>query len=242
MSMVRIHEEQRVPFELIDLSVENPNEQSDDEFSALVEEIIEHGWTDRVVLIGPFEDGRYKMTSGEHRYKAALVLEMEELPAVVVPPDEWDDDVRKVQLVKQNVLRGRLNPVKFTELFNDLAARYDVETTQRMMGFTKQDAFDRLYEDAKKALPPGMAEKLEGVRGELKTIDDLSLVLNRLFTEYGDTLMFHAMFFAWGGREHVMVQLEAPGAWQRVKRFVQWCVDEKVAVDEALMERMDWPV
>lgn len=232
---------EEIDIDLLDPSDENPNEMTDDEFSALVEEVADHGWLTPLQVIGPGPNGRYKLFGGHHRVKVAEVLGMTRLPCVVVDPDAFDDDFRKLQLVRQNILHGSLNPEKFTRLYNEMAKRYDGEVLRRMFAFTKTDAFDRLYLDAKKALPPDMQRKLEDVRKELKTVDDLSLVLNRLFTEYGNTLDSNFMFFSWGGKEHIMIQLSAPGAWQRVSVFARWCVQEKVKIDEELMTRMEWP-
>jgi len=234
------------PTEMISLDTvveyeDNPNEMSDDMFSALVEEIAESGWLVPIQVAGPDPDGTYRLIGGHHRKKAALVLGMDEVPAIVVDPVVFDRDRQEIQVVKQNVLHGELNPEKFTALFNKLAQKYDAEVLRREMAFTKGDAFNKVYLDAKKALPPEMQDKLEEVRNELKTVDDLSLVLNRLFTDYGSTVKFHAMFFSYGGREHVMVQLTAPSAWHRIKAFIDWCVENKVMVDEQFMQRMDWP-
>lgn len=220
---------------------DNPNEMSDDMFSLLVEEIAESGWLVPIQVAGPDPDGTYRLIGGHHRKKAALVLGIEEVPAIVVDPVVFDRDRQEIQVVKQNVLHGDLNPEKFTALFNKLAQRYDADLLRREMAFTKSDAFNKVYLDAKKALPPEMQAKLEEVREELKTVDDLSLVLNRLFTDYGSTVKFHAMFFSWGGRDHVMVQLNSPASWHRIKAFVNWCVENKVMVDEQFMQRMDWP-
>jgi hypothetical protein len=230
-----------IPLDKVIEYEENPNEMTDDMFSALVEEIAESGWLVPIQVAGPEEDGTYRLIGGHHRKKAALVLGIEEVPAVVVDPEVFDRDRQEIQVVKQNVLHGELNPEKFTALFNKLSAKYDADMLRSMMAFTKTDAFNKVYLDAKKGLPPEMQEKLEEVRDELKTIDDLSLVLNRLFTDYGSTVKFHAMFFSYGGREHLMVQLNAPAAWTRVKAFTKWCVDNKLMVDEEIMTRMDWP-
>ena len=239
--MIEVFPSQMVRVDLLDDSEENPNEMSDDEFSELVAEIIENGWTVPVQAIGPNADGRYKLYGGHHRKKAAMVLGMEEIPVVVIPEDRYDDDVRKIQLVKQNILHGSMNAVKFTELFNDLAKKYDAAVLQKMMAFTKEDAFNRVYMDAKKALPPGMAEKLDELRDELKTVDDLSLALNRLFTDYGDTLMYSFMVFSYGGREHLMVRMKDISQFKRFKKFADWCVENKVQMDEELMARVNWP-
>lgn len=239
--MMEVWPVETLPIALLDDSGENPNEMTDDQFSALVDEIVENGFTVPVQVIGPYENGRYKLYGGHHRKKAAIVLGSEDIPAVVVPPDRYDEDLRQIQLVKQNTLSGQLNPEKFTRLYNDLARKYDPILLQRMMGFTKEDAFEKVYQDARKALPPGMQEKLDEVRDELKTVDDLSLVLNRLFTTYGETVQYHFMFLSYGGREHAMIRLTDPAMWARVKKFLSWCSEEQREADVELMARMQWP-
>lgn len=230
-----------IPVELIDDFEGNPQVMSDATFSALVEEIAESGWTVPVQVVGPMPDGRYKMVGGHHRKKAAKVLGYSRIPGMLLPPDQFNEDIREIQVVKQNVLAGELNPEKFTTLFNRIAEKYGTEMTRTMMGFTQADAFKRVYQEAKKGLPPEMAARLDETKQELKTVDDLSLILNKIFNEFGDTLKFHGLFFTWGGREHLMIQLDQPGAWKRVKKFMQWCVENELLVDEEFMTRMDWP-
>jgi len=234
------------PIETVDLNLVddfegNPNEMDSKTFSALVDEIAENGWLVPIQIAGPYDDGRYRMIGGHHRKKAAIILGYEAVPAVIVDPNVFDEDRQEVQVVKQNILHGDLNPAKFTDLFNKLAKKYDAEMVRTMMGFTRTDAFNRVYLDAKKALPPEMAEKLEAVRQELKTVDDLSLALNKLFTEYGDTLDANYMVFTFGGRENLMVQMQQPGSFKRMKRFFEWCQQNNLKADEQLMTRMDWP-
>lgn len=230
-----------IDLELVDDYEDNPNEMDDRTFSALVEEIAESGWLVPIQVAGPYEDGRYRMIGGHHRKKAARVLGYDIVPAVIVDPEEFDSDKQEVQVVKQNVLHGELNPTKFTNLFNRLADKYGADLTRSMMGFTKTDAFKRVYEDAKKALPPEMAAKLDETRDELKTVDQLSLMLNKLFTEYGDTLDHHFMFFTFGGKQHLMVQLQNNAAWTRWKKFAEWCHENGIMIDEELSSRFDWP-
>jgi ParB-like nuclease domain len=234
------------PIRDVDLSMvvefdENPNEMSDDMFSALVEEIAESGWLVPIQVAGPEPDGTYRLIGGHHRKKAALVLGLERVPAVVVDPEVFNKDRQEIQVIKQNVLHGELNPEKFTQLFNRLSSKYDVEVLRRMMAFTKQDAFRKVYLDARKGLPDEIAAKLDEVREELKTVDDLSIVLNRLFTEYGNTLDSNFMVFVHGGKENIMVQLQSPGSWTRIKKFADWCFENGLRMDEELMARTEWP-
>lgn len=221
---------------------ENPQEMTDEQFSKLVDEIAENGWMSPIQVAGPVEDGKYEIIGGHHRIKAAEVLGIESVPAVIVDPDHFDKDTRDIEMVRQNVLQGQLNPSKFTDLYNRLAQKYDADVLRQMMAFTKQDAFEKVYLDAKQALPSDMQEELEKSKDEIQTVDDLSLVLNSLFNKYGDTLTSNFMVFTHGGKESIMVRLSSPGYWQRIKEFSEWCFEQNVAIDEELMLRMNWPV
>lgn len=231
---------EEIDLDLVDDYEGNPNTMDDKTFSALVEEIAESGWLVPIQVAGP-ENGRYRMIGGHHRKKAARVLGYDKVPAIVVDPQVFDRDKQEVQAVKQNILHGELNPDKFTDLFNRLADKYGADLTRSMMGFTRTDAFKRVYNDAKRALPPEMAAKLEETRGELQSVDQLSLVLNKLFNEYGDTLDHHFMFLTWGGKQHLMIQLSNPTAWGKWKKFAQWCHEQGIMIDEELMSRFEWP-
>jgi hypothetical protein len=107
--------------------------------------------------------------------------------------------------VKSNIIAGRLNPEKFTRLYSEMAERYDAEVLQRLMGFTSQDAFEKLWQGVRSTLPTELAAELDKVREEVRTVDDLSVVLNRLFREYGETLPSNVMAFSWGGKEVLWV-------------------------------------
>lgn len=47
-----------------------------------------------------------------------------------------------------------------------------------------------LIDDTRESLPPEMRKEFDKAKEEIKTVDDLSLVLNRLFTKYGSTLPY----------------------------------------------------
>jgi ParB-like chromosome segregation protein Spo0J len=198
MTVLWLKPEQLVP------NVANPNQQDDATFNALVRSIRQDGWSQVVtaVAIGEVTGGpedRYQIVAGEHRWRAAQIIDCE-VPVLPLPPSQWVDDRQKWMLVKDNILTGKLNPVKFAQLYEEMAARYDAEVLQSLMGFTSSDAFQKVYKETRDALPPEMQKALDDSKAEIKTIDDLSTVLNRLFSEYGETLPSNVMVFTWGDR------------------------------------------
>ena len=185
---------------------ENPNQQDDRTFNALVREMEREGWTQPLQVVEQ-EDGQYQIVAGEHRWRAARILQWR-CPVIVLPREAWEQDRRDMVMVKDNLLKGRLNPEKFTALYNRLAERYDGEVLQTLMGFTSEDAFKRVYQQVKRNLPPGLRDALARTKDEIKTIDDLSLVLNKLFREHGETLDSNYMVFSYGGRDVLWVRAD----------------------------------
>jgi hypothetical protein len=74
--------------------------------------------------------------------------------------------------------------------------------------YSFKKAFKEVYMAVKRELPKDMQDKLESSRKEIKTVDDLSRILNELFSKYGNTLDQNFMIFTYGGRVHLWVLLE----------------------------------
>ena len=182
----------------------NPNKQDEKTFNALVENIQELGMVEPI-LVSPKGSGEYEIVSGTHRYEACKLLGYTEIPCIV---KDLDADMVKFQNVRMNVLKGKLDPVKFTKLFNEMADKYGEEMTKQMMAFVDDNAFKAVYLDIKRELPKELQEKLEEAKDEIKTVDDLSRVLNELFTKYGDTLDNDYMVFTYGGKTHLWVIMD----------------------------------
>lgn len=204
MQVLWVDTDQLVP------NAENPNEQDDATFNGLVESIVQDGWTGAmsVVPLGML-DGKemYEIVAGEHRWRAGKILQCK-VPVIPLPKQDFDEDRRQWALVKDNMLKGKLNPQKFSQLYNRMAEKYDSEILKSLMGFTTQDAFQKVYQQAKQNLPPELQAALEEAKDEIKTIDDLSLVLNRLFQAHGETLPSNFMVFSYGSKDVLWVRAD----------------------------------
>jgi len=69
------------------------------------------------VLVDATGAGRYRLVDGERRYKAAVLAELGQLPAIVRPADDGQDDGARegellVDAVVVNQLRAQLSPVE----------------------------------------------------------------------------------------------------------------------------------
>lgn len=200
-----------IPLDNLLESAENPNEMSAQALDKLVDGIREEGFDEPIIVVpeldGEKETGNYVIASGHHRVKAAKILGLKVVPAVI--KQGWDDDKRLISLVKRNILHGDINAKKFTELVDTLRKRnYTEEMVKAVMGFTKKDAFESLYQQVRQALPTEKKAKLDEAKEKIKTVDDLSNVLNTIMKEGGSTLDKGYMVFTYGGKKHHYIRID----------------------------------
>jgi ParB/RepB/Spo0J family partition protein len=223
--------------DLIDVQDYNPNEQSDKQFNRLVQSIEEDGFEEPLVVSKAATEGRYELISGHHRLRAARVIGYTQLPCVV--HEELPDDKIKAKVVKANILRGKLDATKFTNLVNDLMGKgYEEELVQEMMGFTDEAEFGRLFQQVKQGLSPDLQKKLEESKKEIKNIEDLSKVLNKLFQEHGETVPLNYIVFSFGGSRHIWVATEKK-LWGILVAMTNQAEEEGRDINEILLERLD---
>lgn len=195
-----------IPIERIKPNPWNPNTMSVDLFNALVENIMEIGMVEPVMVVPDTEvEGDYVLISGEHRWEACKALDYRTVPAII--RDKFDKDMQKFQTMRMNLIKGKLDPVRFTQLFDEMAEKYGEEMTKEMMKFVDDKAFKEVYMEVRRELPEDMQKKLDSSRKEIKTVDDLSRILNELFSKYGNTLDQNFMIFTYGGKVHLWVLL-----------------------------------
>jgi ParB/RepB/Spo0J family partition protein len=197
-----------IPIDDILESKENPNEQDEATFDQLVQVIKDKGFDEPIKVIPALnQPGKFLCYSGHHRLKAAKVLKFTHIPGVI--KDGWSEDERKIALVRENMLRGNLNPEKFTKLYSELAKKYDASILKLQMGFTKEDAFKKVYKSIEKALNPSQKKKLDEAKETIKSVDGLSSVLNDIFKEHGADLDFGFIVFSFGGKNHHYIESDS---------------------------------
>lgn len=200
-----------IPIDRLVAHKENPNEQSEGTFDELVERIREEGFDEAIIVVPELNKGqptgKYLITSGHHRVKAAGLAGMTSVPAVI--REGWDEDRVLMELVSRNELRGALNAHKFTELWEKLSKRYDPEILKRQMGLTNKKQFDALFKQVKDALPPKQKAILEAAKERVNSVEDLSSVLNEIFEQHGSKLDHSFMVMSYGGKDHFYIQVSA---------------------------------
>jgi len=170
------------------------------------------------ILVAPQEDGMYRIIDGEHRYEIAKLCDMETIPAVVLTK-ERDEDFQKFQTVRMNKLRGRLNKLKLRHLVEDLVERHTVTEVAERLLFDKEEDIAELIQDARKFLPTDeLKEKFDAAVDDVKTLDDLTTLLNRLYLQYGESLDAGFMIFDFGGQDHFWVRLNSRNELRKIKK------------------------
>lgn len=209
-TMPVVYDSRRLPIDSVEPNLWNPNKMDEKEFNRLATEVSNVGFTVPIQVV-PMQDGKFRIVGGEHRWRVAKALGMTEVPAIVLSEEKWkDEDLQKFVTVRLQVIQGKLDPEKMLTLYNQLAEKYGEDAMASLMGFTEESALKKYVGEARSSLkdaglPEEMLQKFDDMKKEVKTIDDLSVVLNKLFNEYGDTLDQNFMVFTYGSKEHLYI-------------------------------------
>lgn len=209
----------------------NPNAMGTAEFNMLYDNVEKMGITDPL-LVRPVGD-KYRIVGGAHRFTVGKLLDMEEFPCTIVTDPDFDDDQEKFQIVRMNVIRGRMSPDKFMKLYESLGKKYADEIMADSFGFADEEEFRKLVKQAAKELPKAMQAEFENAAKELKTIEGLSTLLNTMFTKYGDTLPYGYMFLDFGGKDSVWIRMST-ATHKQVAELGNLCRENKRTMDDIL--------
>jgi hypothetical protein len=115
-------------------------------------------------------------------------------------------------MVRDNIVKGDLNKEKMTDLASSLRSEHQIdnEMISSLSGFdTSKDLYKHLVTEKKKSDDSvEQAAHDDRAKGQLQVLDDLSLVLNTLFTKHGHTVIHGYMTFMWGGKIHTMIECD----------------------------------
>lgn len=220
----------------------NPNEMTDEEFALLKSTIKQVGFIDPpTVAEVEREDGStyYEIVSGHHRAAAAIDLGLKKIPVDVLQGDRWqEEDIRKFQNVRSNVLHGKMNPEKMVAIYNEMAQKYGDRATQ-MLGYTSDAGLKKMIKqvgaDIKKTMSSELADKFEEQAKEARSVGDLDKIIQKMMSEGGDTAKYSFVIFTWGGKEHIYVAM-SDKTREAMKRIVRASRSKKVDINEIIEE------
>lgn len=224
----------RCPLQLLDKNADNPNKMTKRGFDLLVDNMNETGWTDPA-LARPLdfavlqklrakhkgnEDAivaemlakniRLKIVGGHHRFDAASYLGFTTGPVTVIMDADFDADREAFQVVRMNLIHGKLDTNSFMAMYSKLAGKYADDVLQESFGFEDENAFKKLIAQMVKVLPDKVTQdKFKEAAAEVKTIDQLSALLNKMLTTYGDTLSHGYLIVDYGGKDSVWLRMSS---------------------------------
>ena len=187
----------------------NPQVQSQETFNELVEEVETDGFDEALLVIkNPDKKGRFLIVAGNHRYDAAKVTGMKELPCIV---KEWDLDTAKLKAVRRNIIHGDLDERRFSTLVNSIKRKEEIteEMIAKKMGFSNKGEFDKRYhkdEIEARAAARKEAYSHDDIPKELAMVDSVTLLVNEIFTNHsGDSIDRSYLFFMLKKKMHLIV-------------------------------------
>jgi hypothetical protein len=199
-------ERREIDITLLDPDPNNPNIMTDAEFNMLYDNLEKVGFTDPV-LVFPVEEGRFRIVGGHHRVEVAKLLDFEAVPCTVITDPAFDEQQAQFQMVRHNVIHGRMDPEKFLKLYEGLSEQYAEDVLQEAFGFADEKEWQKLVDSTAKSLPGDMQKTFLHAAEEIKTIDGLSALLNRLFGQFGDTLPYGYMLVDFGGKDSIWIRM-----------------------------------
>lgn len=243
-----------VPLDLVEENEANPNQMSDREFDLLVGNMQEEGWTDPMYLapseydyfselakedFGPdlwpqmrAHGQKFRLVGGHHRTRAGMFLQLVDGPAVINLDKEFGIAQQELQMIRHNVIHGRMNTTKFFALYQKHEKDYGKEMMADMFGFAEQAELDKLIAVSLKSMPtPEMKQKFKEAAGEIKTVDDLTKLLNKLFSTHGDTLPWGYMVVDFGGKKSIWLRCNKT-TFEAAELVGQLCVSQKRTMDD----------
>lgn len=246
-----------LPLGLLVKNEDNPNKMSARAFDLLIDNLERTGMTDPILArpldfksvimladkVWPqgekaFVDAlvaanlQFKIVGGHHRFDGATYLGFESVPVTIILDDNFDEDQEKFQLVRMNVIRGKLDPQAFIDLFNKMSSKYSEEVLKDSFGFVEEAEFQKLIKQFAKELPDGESQKQfkEKAKG-LTNIDDLAKLLNHMMVTYGDTMPYGYMIADYGGKKSYWLRIDKQ-TFKALEVIGSLCIDRDRTMDD----------
>lgn len=232
-----VHSSEMIHKKLLSEHPRNSNKQDKHMFKELRKSIREQGF-DETLLVVPRDDGEegYWIVAGNHRYRAGKAEGMDSFPCVV--RDDWDHTAQQIELVRRNYVRGDIDRDMFTMSVNALASEQGVSITdiQEAMGFQDDEKFLEYYKQETERMEREarqMAETTSSSAPAIRMIDDLGLVLSKIFEEHGNTVPYSFIIFPAGGRDHLFVAA-TPSLVKSLTTVAEYCIAHHLDINVVL--------
>lgn len=229
-----------IPIDKLEANRWNPNRMSDFDFHALAIDITK-GFH-QPILVVPKGNGFYRIIDGYHRYEAAKMMDLEEIPCIVVKSGDLveSEDAQKFKTVRMNKLRGKLDKRKFKALVEDLASRYPIDYVAENFALEDDQPLRDMIATARRELPTlELKKEFDKRKNEIQSIEDLASLLTRLYTRYGKTLDYGYMVLEHGGQKHLWVRLKELSMFEFCKEKAKLASDKGVSFSSVILKALE---
>lgn len=202
-----------LPICIVTPSSWNPNEMTAEQFNLLDESIRDYDCLEPIVVVPDYDKKRFVIIGGEHRWEVMRIADEQFIPAVIADPERVDD-IKQMELTgKLNFIKGQPTKEKFQSFVNtyiDKTGITDPDMLANKFGLSDTAEFNSMLDNVEQSLPSkDMKKKFKAIKQTIRDVDDLSNILNRLFSTYGDTIPAGYMVFDFGGQDHIWVKIDA---------------------------------
>jgi len=184
--------------------VDNPNEEASLVFNNLLMEIQEDGFDQPLIVVDRMQIENkpgWTVVSGNHRFRALKLHGYTHADCVV---KDWNAEKAKIKVVRRNLIAGQINTERFTRLVDSIRTPYTPDQIADVLGFTSVESFAKNYKKQHEKEQRGIREVTQG--DPTRLVEGMTVILNKLFAEYGDTVPHSFMYFLNGGKIHLTVQ------------------------------------
>jgi hypothetical protein len=206
----------------------NPNEESTHVFNNLLMEIQEDGFDQPIIVVDRMrveDKPGWSVVSGNHRFRALKMHGYTHADCVV---KDWDAEYAKIKVVRRNLITGELNTERFTKLVDSIRTPYTPDQVADALGFTSIETFAKNYKKQHEKEERAHEDYTAG--DPTKLVEGMTVLLNKLFAEYGDTVPHSFMYFLNGGKVHLAVQTNTQ-LRRVIGRIAKRCISQHLDIN-----------
>lgn len=216
----------------------NPNEMSDAQFRLLNMNVQEFGML-QIPIVKPLKDGKYEIIDGEHKWEAAKLQDFKEIHCIVVDPKRVDGVKQMLLTSRMNQIHGTANATKLRKMIQSVLSEgeYEFDELAEQFGFSDEDEFEELWKEAKDTLPddPDLKAEFDAAKKTVKTVDDLTNLVEKLLNKYGDTLPAHFMIVDHGGKDSLWVKVKDRATFAKLTTLAREVAEKGITFDSAMV-------
>lgn len=234
MSAIKIRKSEMIEIEKLKPNPWNPNEQSEETFNQLVEEIREDGFDHPLNVVE--DEAGYTIIGGEHRWRAACLLGIKKVPCYV--HDNWNKNLQKLKTVRRNLMTGRLNARKFTDLVEELnKTGLQIDEMPATFGLADRKEFDKYFIQAKEKLDEKFVDDLKEKKNPIEATESLMSIVANIFRECkgSATVDQNYLFFTVRGGVQMAILCDEK-LWEAVEQMVASLRDTGMSATEFMSD------